>query len=387
MDRVTRMVRRDAHHPSVVIWSLGNESRKGRNVGAMARAVRALDDTRPVHYEGDWSSEHVDMYSRMYPTSQEVELIGRGEEDPWPVAALDARRRALPFVLCEYAHAMGNGPGGLTDYIDLVDAHPRLMGGFVWEWIDHGIATRTADGTPFFGYGGDFGEELHDGVFIADGLLLPDRVPSPGLVEMAAVYAPVGIRPVGEDALAVRNRYAFTSPRTPRLVWTLVADGTVVADGEIDPCSHRAVGRRHRGHHARRRARPGRPRRHRVVRCCGRRREGVSDAFCGRLARRRSGPGPRRRPAAARHRHPGPHLDRPPRRTRCASTTPAACSSRSAAHGPPGTCRRVACTHRQRQEPLLVRRDRRRRGVDPRGAVAAARAGRHRPASRATRSS
>lgn len=239
VDRVTRMVRRDAHHASVLVWSLGNESRKGVNVAAMADAVRALDPTRPVHYEGDWSSAHVDMYSRMYPTSQEVELIGRGEEDAWPDAAADAHRRAQPFVLCEYAHAMGNGPGGLTDYVDVVDAYPRVMGGFVWEWIDHGIATRTADGTPFHGYGGDFGEELHDGVFIADGLLLPDRTPSPGLVELAAVYAPVGVRPAPDradepHALVVRNRYAFTSTDHVRLVGSLVVDGTTVATGEVD---------------------------------------------------------------------------------------------------------------------------------------------------------
>lgn len=236
VDRVTRMVRRDAHHPSVVLWSLGNEAGTGRNVAAMARSVRELDASRPLHYEGDRSSEHVDVYSRMYATSQEVALIGCGAEDALPDGALDSRRRGMPFVLCEYAHAMGNGPGGYTDYIDLVDAHPRLMGGFVWEWIDHGIATRAADGTPFHGYGGDFGEELHDGAFIADGLLLPDRTPSPGLVELAAAYAPVRIGPApGRDrALEIRNRYAFTTTEHVRLMWTLVADGDLLAGGELD---------------------------------------------------------------------------------------------------------------------------------------------------------
>ncbi|KSW13987.1 glycoside hydrolase family 2 TIM barrel-domain containing protein [Cellulomonas sp. B6] len=236
VDRVHRMVRRDAHHASVVMWSLGNEAGAGVNVGAMAAAVRALDPTRPVHYEGDWSSAHVDVYSRMYASTEEVALIGRGEEPAWPDAAADARRRTLPFVLCEYAHAMGNGPGGLTEYVDLVDAHPRVLGAFVWEWIDHGIATRTADGTPFHGYGGDFGEELHDGTFIADGLLLPDRTPSPGLLELAAVYAPVGVRPVPErpGTLVVRNRYAFTSTAHARLVWEVVADGDVAATGEVE---------------------------------------------------------------------------------------------------------------------------------------------------------
>lgn len=237
VDRVTRMVRRDAHHASVVMWSLGNEAGSGRNVEAMARAIRALDSSRPLHYEGDWASEHVDVYSRMYPSSQEVALIGRGEEDALPDAVLDARRRALPFVLCEYVHAMGNGPGGLTDYLDLVDAHPRLMGGFVWEWMDHGILTRADDGTLFHGYGGDFGEELHDGTFIADGLLLADRTPSPGLVELAAAYAPVQITadPDRPGSLRVRNRSGFTSTAGVRLAWSLVAGGGVVASGEIGP--------------------------------------------------------------------------------------------------------------------------------------------------------
>ncbi len=203
VDRVTRMVRRDAHHPSIVLWSLGNEAGTGRNLAAMAAAIRGLDATRPLHYEGDWSSADVDVYSRMYPSFDELEQIVLREEAPLADGVLDARRRAMPFVLCEYAHAMGNGPGGLTKHADLIDAHPRMMGAFVWEWKDHGVATQAADGTPFFGYGGDFGEELHDGTFIADGLMLPDREPSPGLVELAAVYAPIGIRPVARSGAGV----------------------------------------------------------------------------------------------------------------------------------------------------------------------------------------
>jgi beta-galactosidase len=235
-DRVTRMVRRDAHHPSVIVWSLGNEAGAGRNVAVMAETIRALDPTRPLHYEGDWSSAHVDVYSRMYPAIEEIALIARREEVALPDAALDERRRAMPFVLCEYAHAMGNGPGGLTEQVDLVDGSPRMMGAFVWEWIDHGIATRTPDGTPFYGYGGDFGEELHDATFIADGLLLPDRTPSPGLVELAAVYAPVGISAVsaGGSVLRARNRYAFRSLEGVRFVWELVSDGGTLASGDVD---------------------------------------------------------------------------------------------------------------------------------------------------------
>lgn len=237
VDRVRRVVRRDAHHPSIVMWSLGNEAGTGRNLASMASAIRDLDDSRPLHYEGDRSCEHVDVYSRMYAPTEEVALIGRREEPPLPDGVLDARRRAMPFVLCECAHAMGNGPGGLTEYDDLIDAHPRLMGAFVWEWIDHGIATRTDEssgGVRFHGYGGDFGEELHDGTFIADGLLLPDRTPSPGMAELAAVYAPVRIRSVpGAEALEIRNRYAFRSTEHVTLTWTLTADGELLAEGDL----------------------------------------------------------------------------------------------------------------------------------------------------------
>ncbi len=232
VDRVTRMVRRDAHHPSIIMWSLGNEAGTGCNVPAMAAAVRDLDRSRPVHYEPDADGAHVDIYSRMYASPEEVELIGRRLEDPLPDAAADARRRAMPFVLCEYAHAMGNGPGLLAEYDRLFDTYPRVAGGFVWEWIDHGIATTDTDGNEYFGYGGDFGETLHDGTFIADGLLLPDRSPSPGMIELAATYEPVRLEPTG-SGIRVRNRWAFTSTDDVELGWVLEADGERVAEGVL----------------------------------------------------------------------------------------------------------------------------------------------------------
>lgn len=235
VDRVTRMVRRDAHHPSIILWSLGNEAGGGCNVGAMARAVRALDPTRPIHYEGDWSSDEVDVYSRMYATSEHTELIGRGVDPQLARPEADARRRLMPFVQCEYAHAMGNGPGGLSDYDDLFDRYPRLMGGFIWEWIDHGLSRRDAEGHEFAAYGGDFGELFHDGTFVADGLVLPDRTPSPSLREVAAVFAPVRIDAVdGGDALLVRNRYAFRDTAHLAFEWTLAHGADVLATGVLD---------------------------------------------------------------------------------------------------------------------------------------------------------
>lgn len=169
LDRMRRMVERDKNHPSVVMWSLGNESGTGANLSAMAAWARDRDPSRPLHYEGDWSCSDVDVYSRMYATHEEVGAIGRGEDE-------DERRRAMPFVMCEYAHAMGNGPGGLAEYQELFERHPRCAGGFVWEWIDHGLAHPVHG----YAYGGDFGEPLHDGNFIADGLVFPDRTPRPG---------------------------------------------------------------------------------------------------------------------------------------------------------------------------------------------------------------
>src|SRR5690606_25872880 len=163
----------------------------------------------------------------MYAPTEEVALIGQGVEPPFERADADGRRRTLPFVLCEYAHAMGNGPGGLSDYDALFDRYPRLMGGFVWEWIDHGL-TRTDDD------GVDCGEALHDGTFIADGLLLPDRTPSPGLTELAAVYAPVRIDARDDGALLVRNRYAFRDTGHVALRWTLHRGTEELAAGTLD---------------------------------------------------------------------------------------------------------------------------------------------------------
>ncbi|WP_433220030.1 glycoside hydrolase family 2 TIM barrel-domain containing protein [Dactylosporangium sp. CS-047395] len=218
VDRMRRMVERDKNHPSIIMWSLGNEAGVGANLGLMADWARERDPGRPLHYEGDRSCAHVDVYSRMYATHAEVDAIGRGE-DHVP---------HLPFILCEYAHAMGNGPGGLAEYDELFDRHPRCQGGFVWEWLDHGIRRPEGD----YAYGGDFGEPLHDGNFVIDGLVFPDRTPSPGLTELGAVYAPVRLaaRP-GE--VTVRNRYAFRSLAGADLRWTIAVEGMTVSEGTL----------------------------------------------------------------------------------------------------------------------------------------------------------
>ncbi|GAA2423374.1 glycoside hydrolase family 2 TIM barrel-domain containing protein [Streptomyces macrosporus] len=234
LDRARRMVERDKNHPSVIVWSLGNECGGGRGLGAMARWIRERDPSRPVHYENDPAYPDSDLYSRMYAPHEEVELIGRRAEPPLEDPEADARRRAMPFVLCEYAHAMGNGPGGLSEYQRLFERYERCQGGFVWEWIDHGLARRTADGRPYFAYGGDFGEELHDGNFVCDGLLFPDRTPSPGLVEYKKVIEPVRIEGGGTaGAVRVVNLHDVADLSHLAFTWTHEVEGEPIADGAL----------------------------------------------------------------------------------------------------------------------------------------------------------
>jgi beta-galactosidase len=239
LDRMQRMVERDKNHPSVILWSLGNESDTGPNLAAMAEWARRRDPDRPIHYEGDHACRYVDVYSRMYAPHAEVDQIGRREEDPHPDATdapeLDARRRSMPFILCEYAHAMGNGPGGLTEYQELFKKHRRCQGGFVWEWIDQGIRRRTDDGREFFAYGGDFGETIHDGNFVIDGLVFPDRIPTPGLIELKKVVEPVRITgDVAAGTVEVTNLHDFRDLDHLRFLWSLEVEGAAIARGNLD---------------------------------------------------------------------------------------------------------------------------------------------------------
>ncbi|MFH8730800.1 glycoside hydrolase family 2 TIM barrel-domain containing protein [Streptomyces sp. NPDC017964] len=224
LDRAARMVERDKNHASVVIWSLGNECGTGAGLTAMAGWIRDRDPSRPLHYEGDASCADTDVYSRMYADHAEVERIGR-DEDEGPEA-----RRELPFILCEYAHAMGNGPGGLSEYQRLFETYDRLQGGFVWEWIDHGLADERYG----YAYGGDFGEELHDGNFVCDGLLFPDRTPSPGLVEYKKVIEPVLIEGDGTaGTVRVTNRHDFADLAALAFTWSYEVDGVPVESGPL----------------------------------------------------------------------------------------------------------------------------------------------------------
>ncbi|TCO17716.1 beta-galactosidase [Kribbella steppae] len=222
VERIRRTVHRDKNHASIIIWSLGNECGMGENLKAMYDVAKEIDPSRPVHYERDTEAEFVDIYSRMYTDPAGCAEIGADPE----------LYRNLPFILCEYGHAMGNGPGGLLDYREVFDKYPRCQGGFIWEWIDHGLRT-TIDGREVYAYGGDFGETIHDGNFVCDGLLFPDRTPSPGMLEYIKVIEPLRIVADGNGAVSITNRYEVLDTSHLRFTVRVEAEGEVVGDGGL----------------------------------------------------------------------------------------------------------------------------------------------------------
>lgn len=223
LDRITRTVHRDKNHPSVIIWSLGNESGFGCNIEKMARWVRSYDPTRPIHYERDREGKIVDIVSSMYTPIEQLIELGKKEEI------------GKPHLLCEYAHAMGNGPGNLREYWDVFYSYERLIGGCVWEWIDHGIKKKI-DGQEYFAYGGDFGDYPNDGNFVIDGLVFPDRTPSPGLIEYKKVLEPVKVEPIDIEnkIFKITNRYDFISLDHLGAYWKLLVDGRFYKSGPLD---------------------------------------------------------------------------------------------------------------------------------------------------------
>ncbi|WP_371825746.1 glycoside hydrolase family 2 TIM barrel-domain containing protein [Nonomuraea turcica] len=242
LDRIQRTVERDKNHPSVIAWSLGNEAGDGQNLAAMAAWIHERDPSRPVHYEADRLARYVDIYGEMYRTPAVVHRIGQGRLRPgemfYPAIdgagdPADDRRNGMPFVYTEFAHAMGNGPGGLAEYMRLCEQYPRVQGGFVWEWIDQGLRSTDALGREFFAYGGDFGEDLHDANYICDGLMFPDRTPSPGMLEYQKVIEPVVIEPSSSGRISIRNRHAFLDLSHLRFTWSVSQDGDPIADGRL----------------------------------------------------------------------------------------------------------------------------------------------------------
>jgi beta-galactosidase len=208
VERMKQVVHRDKNHPSIIFWSLGNEAFYGQNHEAMYSWAKNFDPTRPIHYEGDVKALSADMFSYMYLPIPD--LIARAQDEG------DAFEK--PIILCEYAHAMGNGPGALREYQDAFHKYRRLQGGFIWEWANHGLVKQLEDGTTFYAYGGDFGDTPNDGNFVMDGVCTSAHNPGPGLIELKKVFQPVDISKE-EDQILFINRYDFLDLRHLRAEW------------------------------------------------------------------------------------------------------------------------------------------------------------------------
>ena len=217
VDRAVRMVRRDRLHPSVIFWSLGNESGPGPNIVAERDAVKALD-SRPVHYEGQ--NEVADMDSRMYPSLQQMEEMDRNGADK-------------PFILCEYAHAMGNAIGNLAEYWDYIENDSeRMIGGCIWDWVDQAIVMPGAgDGKLYFG--GSFGDMPNDNDFCCNGIVTADRRITPKLLQVKAVYQYIKFCQPAPGTLMLENRYTAYNLNEMTLRYTVLHDGKPVAEGRM----------------------------------------------------------------------------------------------------------------------------------------------------------
>ncbi len=224
VDRAVRMVERDKNSPCIISWSLGNESRYGSNHLAMIDYIRNRDDSRFIHYERAEYDKGPDVVSVMYPTVERLEDEGKREDDP------------RPFFMCEYAHAMGNGPGNLKEYWETIYRYPRLIGGCVWEWADHGIRQYTQDGEEYYAYGGDFGDKPNDGNFCIDGLVWPDRIPHTGLLEYKKAIEPFKTKGVDLEngVIRITNLYDFSLPENVKCIWHLMKDDKLVQEGNLD---------------------------------------------------------------------------------------------------------------------------------------------------------
>jgi len=224
LDRVVSMLERDKNHPSVIVWSMGNEAGDGVNFTACYQWIKHRDPSRPIHYERAGLGANTDIFCPMYAGIEYIENYAKQTQD-------------RPLILCEYSHAMGNSNGNLQDYWEVIKKYDQLQGGSIWDWVDQGILMADENGTNYYAYGGDFGPEdvPSDGNFCINGLVSPDRTPHPAISEVKKVYQYVDFEVIDplNGKFHIVNNYDFTNLKKYDIRWQIKSEGKTIADGMI----------------------------------------------------------------------------------------------------------------------------------------------------------
>lgn len=235
LDRTIRMVERDKNHPSVIIWSLGNEAGDGENFETTYKWIKDRDPSRPVQYEMAGTRPHTDIVCPMYRQIHHLKDF------------LEQGLSNRPLILCEYAHAMGNSVGNLQDYWDFFEKHKELQGGFIWDWVDQALYDKTKEGEEYWAYGGDYGPPgtPSSGNFCINGLVFPDRKIHPHIWEVKKVYQPIKVKPADlkSGKIEVFNKHDFSNLHQVELRWNVMGDDKEIAKGKIhnlDIASHQS---------------------------------------------------------------------------------------------------------------------------------------------------
>ncbi|PZX15140.1 beta-galactosidase [Breznakibacter xylanolyticus] len=225
MDRIVRLVERDKNHPSVILWSMGNECGNGQVFYDAYQWMKQRDNTRLVQFEQSGQNSNTDVVCPMYPGINYMKEYA-ARTNP-----------GRPFIMCEYSHAMGNSSGNFQEYWTIIRNSPHMQGGFIWDWVDQGLLTRDETGRPYWAYGGDLGGHnyTHDENFCLNGLVFPDRTPHPGLMEVKKVYQDIlfKAKDLSKGILTITNEHCFTSLDNYRFTWELLKDGQQTATGEF----------------------------------------------------------------------------------------------------------------------------------------------------------